>query len=396
MTDTGHDLTRLRIERANARGARSRVWSWALGLALLLAAAGWWKFGHVADSRPAVRIARIETSGQAAAASGTAANGYVVARRRAARSTDMQGRIVELLVEEGDVVEEGQLIARLDSRQLDATLSRTHAELIRAQALAEFAVREFERLGKLEYPMDVSQSRLDQSKAEKGRTEADVEALRAAVREIEVMIDKSSIYAPFAGVIVEKNAEVGEVVSAIGATGPQSRGAVATLVDFATLEVQIELAQTSLKAAREGAGVRIYLDAYPEHAYRGRIRQIWPTANRSKATVELRAEFLERDDRILPEMGVRVVFIDDAASVGQDAPTKVWLPPAGLVDGAVPFVFVVASGGRVSLRPVTVGGPGPDGRIEILEGLSGNELVVLDPPEDLVDGDEVRPAANDG
>jgi RND family efflux transporter MFP subunit len=389
MADAAHDLSQLRIERT-AAGSTGRGRSIAVVLAVIVigAAVVWFAVFSGGDGQPLVELAAVQRVGGAQGRSGTAANGYVVARKRAALSTEIQGRVVEMCVEEGDLVKQGELIARLDTSQLDTNLARTKAELRQAEAAAEFAKKDFDRLSKLDVPGDITPSRYDEALAARDEADARVDAITAAVAEIEVRIHNSSIFAPFAGIIVEKNAEVGEVVSAIGATGPNARGAVATLVDRGSLEVQVELAQTSLRAARQGAPVLIYLDAYPDDGYRGKVRQIWPTANRTKATVELRAEFIDRDDRILPEMGVRVIFVDEAET--EPKPAMVFVPARAVVGGVDPYVFVFAAD-TVSRRDVTVEESGEvEGRLRVLSGLSGRELVVLDPPPGLLDGDTVR------
>ncbi|MBM3984091.1 MAG: efflux RND transporter periplasmic adaptor subunit, partial [Planctomycetes bacterium] len=333
-----------------------------------------------------VQVARATRTGGAAAVSGVAANGYVVARRQAALSTDIQGRLVELRVEEGDRVAEGDVIARLDTRELEAARVRVTADLQSARAEAEWARLDFERKAPLLGSGDVSASEVDRARIERDRTASQVASLESALAEIEVQVAKSSVYAPFAGVITAKNAEVGEVVSSLSA-GANAVGSVATLVDFETLEVQVELAQTSLRAAREGAPVLIYLDAFPDDAFRGRVRQIWPTADRQKATVELRAEFLERDGRILPEMGVRVIFTADEEA--QPPEPRVQAPERAVrrdADGPAAFVLEQGRVRRVALEL----GAAERGSVRVLSGLQGGETLVLDPPASLADGDEVR------
>ncbi|MHC5210957.1 MAG: efflux RND transporter periplasmic adaptor subunit [Planctomycetota bacterium] len=383
MSSTDHDLTKLRIERARPRRPTPRwVWVVAAGVLALLA---WFVLPWAAsalDRRPEVSVVRVPRPG-ASEVSGTAANGYVVARREAALSTDIQGRIVELRVSEGDSVEEGDLIARLDTRQLEASLERTLADLETTRATAALARLDHERKEPLLTTGDISQAAVDEARAKRAEAEATVASLQAAVREIEIMIEKSSVFAPFSGVITSKNAEVGEVVSSV-ASGINTRGSVATLVDFDTLEVQVELAQTSLQAARVGAEVRVVLDAYPDDGYPGRVRQIWPTADRQKATVELRVEFLERDERILPEMGVRVVFVPESRS--GDGPPTLSVPERTVADEAVWLV----EDGRVRRLQLQLGTRRAGGRREVLSGLSGGETLVLDPPAALKDGDEVR------
>lgn len=430
------DLSRLKIDRSVPTPRRGGLLPWVI-LALVLGIGGWfgWSRGWFAasGSGPAVEIARVQRIGGAAAQSGVAANGYVVARRQAALSTDIQGRLVELPVEEGTRVKEGDLVARLDTTQYEAALTRTRhaaevseaevvralqdrvraeAEVDRASAGEKLAFQDFERVAALVASGDERASALDGAVAARDQARAAREAAeagsrvqdamlasaqaslktaKAAIREVEVLIQKSSVFAPFDGVITRKNAEIGEVVSAIGATGPNARGAVATLVDFSTLEVQVELSQTSLGAARDNAPVLIYLDAYAEQAYRGKVRQIWPTADRVKATVELRCEFLERDDRILPEMGVRVVFVP--AQDGEAKPVEVLVPERAVQRGASTTVFLY-EGGRAVRREIRVAAPRADGLALVESGLDGNELVILNPPAGLQDGGAVQRKEN--
>ena len=266
-------------------------------LLVLISYIGWKEWPSVTeDSQAQYETARVQRRGGAKARAGTAANGYIVARRRAALSTDIPGRLVELNVEEGSRVDQGDVVARLDTRELEAYRDRLQAEIRAAQANEKQTRLAMERQRKLSETEDVPTSALDSAEATHEGASARVQSLQASLAEILVRLDKSTVYAPFSGVIVQKNAEVGEVVVASGG-GANARGSVATLVDFDTLEVQIELSQTALEAARVGAPVLIYLDAYPEEGYRGQVRQVWPTASRAKATVELRAEFLERDER---------------------------------------------------------------------------------------------------
>lgn len=397
MADNAPDLTRLHIDRnaAPARGGRAG-WLVALILFVLLLLHAAWREGWLGDvvpgAQPAVRVGRVRVEGGEAlvASSGTSANGYVVARTRAALSTEIQGRIVKMLVEEGQAVEEGELIAKLDTSQLEATLATAQADLARARADLDLAELEYARREALVGTGDVRLSERDMSLAERDAKAALVHAGESRVDETRVLLRNSSIYAPFAGVITAKNAEVGEVVSAIGATGPNARGAVATLVDFSTLEVQVELAQTALAGVELNAPALIHLDAYPEAPYRGRVRQIWPTANRQKATVELRVVFLERDDRILPEMGVRVVFLPKQADSEETPERSVWVPAAAVRarDDAT-SVLVLVDGALVE-RAVELDAEAVGARRRVRSGLEGNERVVLEPAPELTDGQRVR------
>jgi HlyD family secretion protein len=379
------DLQKLRIDRTPA--ARSSRGPILLILLLLVSYIGWKEWPTVTqEAETQVETARVQRRGGAKARTGTAANGYIVARRRAALSTDIPGRLVELNVEEGSRVDQGDVVARLDTRELEAYRDRLQAEIRAAQANEKQARLAMERQRKLSETEDVPTSALDSAEATHEGAIARVQSLQASLAEILVRLDKSTVYAPFSGVIVQKNAEVGEVVVASGG-GANARGSVATLVDFDTLEVQIELSQTALEAARVGAPVLIYLDAYPEEGYRGQVRQVWPTASRAKATVELRAEFLERDERLLPELGVRVVFVPEEES--NPTPPMVLLPKSALLPGDGNRVFVLVDG-FVEVRELTLRDDFDNDLIEVGAGLIGGETVIINPSAELQSGDPVQ------
>lgn len=380
-----HDLSRLRIDRT-ARASSAR-WPLVVLFLLLGSYIAWKELPSVVQNQdPEVVTARVQRRGGASNRTGVASNGYIVPRRQAALSTDIPGRLIELNVEEGSRVKRGDVVARLDSRELEASLARLRADREGAVAEQERARLAKERQETLSRSDDSSRSELDSARASARAATARVASIGASIQEIEARIDKSTVYAPFSGVVVEKNAEVGEVVSSIGG-GANTRGSVATLVDFDTLEVQIELAQTTLEAARIGAPVLIYLDAYPEEGYRGRIRQIWPTANRAKATVELRAEFIDRDDRLLPQLGVRVVFVPE--SEANPTPPQVLVPRRALLATEQPTVFVVRDG-MLEVRTITLRDDVGDDLIEVGSGLIGGERVVVDPDQTLRAGDRVQ------
>jgi len=380
-----HDLSRLKIDRT--RRTPSSRWPILLPLMLIVGYIAWKEFpSRVPSQDPEVITSRVQRRGGASDRTGVASNGYIVPRRRASLSTDIPGRLIEMNVEEGTRVQRGDVVARLDSRELQASLARLEADRDGGLAEEERARLALERQQSLSSTDDLSRSELDTARATARAASARVASLTASIAEIETRIDKSTVYAPFSGVVVEKNAEVGEVVSSIGG-GANARGSVATLVDFDTLEVQIELAQTTLDAARIGAPVLIYLDAYPEQGYRGRIRQVWPTANRSKATVELRAEFIDRDEKLIPELGVRVVFVPE--SEANPTPPQVLLSKKALLLSESPTVLVVRNG-IIEVRAITLRDDLGDDLIEVGSGLIGGETVVIDPDPTLKSGDRVQ------
>ncbi len=466
------DLTQLKIDRDSPapgpwkKRKRAPI-GWLVALALIIGATLiFWKplKRFVDDLRlPQVTTVKAQRSNPlaASAVSGTAANGYIVAAKRAALSADTPGRIVELNVVEGSVVKKGQVVARLYSDEVRAGVQRADADLLsaaasveRARAQHEAAVADQERLraelaraesfvaepkllrdwarvelaryeklakekiqdqrkvdetvsilARAEAAVVSAEASVTQARAVLAQGAAQVRALDAGVREAQARIaiveaervqalaalDKLEVRAPFDGVVVLKDAEVGEVVSP-NSQGGNSRGSVATMVDWASLEVQVELPQTSLAAVQIGQATNIYLDAFPEQLYRGSLTRIWPTANRQKATVELRIRFDAPDERLRPEMGVRVVFPDKAAQApAAEGEEKVLIPVECVVSqSGRKGVFTLE---RDVVRWVEVElGEERGGRVVVTSGLVGGERLVRLPPAELNDGDRVRVA----
>ncbi|HVS17661.1 MAG TPA: efflux RND transporter periplasmic adaptor subunit [Planctomycetota bacterium] len=465
------DLEALKIDRSSGAGRsarrRSRGGLGWVGLALVVAVALWLFRAPLARKLDDLRLTHVRTlrvvatdPAAAAAVSGTAANGYVVARTRAALSADTPGRIVELNVSEGSVLKQGDVVARLyfdeveaalraaeaDVTAQEASVTRAQAELgvaridveraqgdvaaaqagraeaeaglrlatldrQRAETLVAESVESQQRLDETRAAEDQARARLDASQARElaaraaadqsvGRltaAEAAVDEARSRVVVLEsrrdlaaATLEKTYVRAPFDGVVVLKDAEVGEVVSP-NSQGGQSRGSVATMVDFDSLEVQVELPETSLSAVAVGAPASIFLDAWPGEAYAGRVQRIWPTANRQKASVEVRVGFERIDERLRPEMGARVVFTrGEAADQAAAGPTagKLLVPSGTLVrvDGKR-GVFVLERD-TVRFRALTLGEE-RGGKVLVEAGLEDGELIVLAPPPSLADGERV-------
>ncbi|MBL8725403.1 MAG: efflux RND transporter periplasmic adaptor subunit [Planctomycetes bacterium] len=463
------DLQSLKIERSPAPAVRRRN-PWPLRLCLLsgAAAAVWLAWPSLRTTLDRVRLPEVqvalvtETRGQAAAAiRGTAANGYVVAARRAALSSDVPGRIVELNVREGSVVRKGDVVARLYADEFRAALQRAEADLVtaaanqsraaaaaaaaeaevaqvqaavatataqctEAAAQARFATLELARATDLlaqnigsvrdrdraqsdceaasarhaaltaallqsERAVASAKARAAVSAADAAVTTAQLRAATAARDLAKATLDKTDVRAPFDGVVVLKDAEVGEVVSPNVQGGSNARGAVCTLVDFASLEVQANVPETALAAVRLGAPADVFLDAFPNERYPGRVDRIWPTADRQKATVEVRVALERKDERLRPEMGVRIVF--RAASA--EAPEADVGAPTLLVDQTALVerqgqrgVFVLA--GDTVQFTVVVPGESKAGRIAIESGLTAGARIVLAPPSTLQSGARVR------
>ena len=395
----------------------------------------------------------------AGAIEGTAANGYIVADRRAALSADTPGRIVELNVREGSVVKQGDVVARLYADEYRAALARAEADVAAqrstvdrtaldlkvaeaevshqdsevaaatagvadAEASVKLTKLKWERAEKLVADKVETQQALDDARAEHERAEAALASARAlldaaqagakqvaarvaaansavveaqarlpaleAARDLaKATLDKTEVRAPFTGVVVLKDAEVGEVVSP-NAQGAQSRGSVATMVDFASLQVQVEMPERNISAVVVGAPAKIFLDADPERPYTGTVERVFPTASRQKATIEVRVRFDQLDGRLRPEMGVRVVFLPKVSGNGP-APA-----PAGvLVESGCVVKVDGKSGVFVLERDVArfheiAVGEERGGRVVVQSGLEGGERLVANPPATLMNGDRVR------
>jgi RND family efflux transporter MFP subunit len=466
------DLSPLKIDRQpkkTRRHGRSRLPWLPIFLLLAVAAAIYWFRTPLTSWMDSVRLPeveamRVQRSHPAAlgAVTGTAANGYVVAARRAALSADTPGRIVEMNVTEGSVVRKGDVVARLYSDEYVAALARTEAELRAAQAtqsrsdvaleaardlverqrqeeqaadanLASLkeelahAEREEQRFAQLvgegvatvrehdqaSNRLLVAKARVRQAQAQKEAAAASlansirgislaeedqkvsgarVEVARAARNQSQATLDKTEVRAPFDGVVVLKDAEVGEVVSPNSQGGSSARGSVVTMVDFDSLEVQAEVPETSLAAVRIEGRAKIFLDAFPERAYEGRVDRIWPTANRQKATVEVRVAFHEPDDRLRPDMGVRVVFVGDQVPEVDpvvDTETAILVPEDAVVRvGGQSGAFVLERDQAVFVA-LTLG-ERRGGRVAATDGLIGGERIILKPPTHLQSGDRVR------
>ncbi len=320
------------------------------------------------------------------------ATGYVVARRQATVSSKATGKVVEVLIEEGLVVERDQLLARLDD-----SIPRAQFELARSQLQsAEASLAELE--------VSIKQARLDldrtqglakrnlASQADLDRDELSVEALIArlerAKKDIVVsqrsvavqrqILQDMQIRAPFAGVVIAKAAQPGEMISPVSAGGGFTRTGICTIVDMASLEVEVDVNESYINRVYAGQPVQVALNAYPDYHFPAEVIAIIPAADRNKATVRVRVGFLERDERVLPDMGVRVAFLDEQADPEPVAAPQGVLVPSNAVaeDSNGKFVYVV-SGDVVKRRAVRLGDI-QGGRVRVLTGLNNGERVVAE------------------
>ena len=410
------DLSKLRIDR-DAPSAPERT---ALGrnlalFAVALAAIAAGAFALRSRAAPVVQVvtARADAGRGASGAGATSvtANGYVVARTKASVSAKIPGRLAFLGVSEGSVVRRGEVIARLDNADYEAAVSQAEANVasaeasvIEARADRDQLVREAERARSIraqnatlisQQELDLATSRAAQGEARVHAAEARVRAAQAGLRVAQANDENTVIRAPFSGTVLRKDAEVGEVVApSVG--GGLTRGAVVTLADLTTLEVEVDVNEAYIARIRNGRPARITLDAYPDTTFRGAVRQVVPTADRQRATVQVKVSIADRDPRILPEMGAKVDFLQPADSAeaqlaygaGVAAPA-VRVPAAAVRTDAGASVVWVVRDGRLVRRPVTAGPVSGDFR-EIRSGLNGGEQLLVGGVEAPAEGMRVK------
>jgi RND family efflux transporter MFP subunit len=333
------------------------------------------------------------------------ASGYVTARRRATVSAKMTGELVEVRVEEGDEVSKGQLLARLDDSQLRAALELAESQLDASRRAVEetrarldLAEITLERTGRLVSSGVSGKADLDAARAEaealRARVALKEEQVRVAEREVHLrrtLTDDTLIRAPFSGVVISKDAQAGEMISPVSAGGGFTRTGICTLVDMNSLEIEVEVNENYISRVRPDQPVEAVLDAYHDWTIPARVITTIPAADRQKATVLVRIGFLELDPRILPDMGIKVAFLDEPEEDGQVANrTIVTVPRAAVRREEDRDVVYVVRGERVERRAVSLGGAPANDPVEIVSGLAAGEQVVTDGPPELADGDPVR------
>jgi RND family efflux transporter MFP subunit len=330
------------------------------------------------------------------------ASGYVVVRRVSTVSSKVTGKIAEIFVEEGMVVKEGQVLARLEPANSRTMLTMAQRELEASRRnLAEIEVRLAEaernltRNEALVQQQLISQTALDASKAEVNALAARLAASQAQVKVAEsglqmrqIDFDDLEVKAPFDGVVISKNAQPGEMISPMS-SGGFTRTGIATIVDMDSREIEVDVNEAYINRVKPDQRVEATLDAYPDAPLSARVTNIVPTADRTKATVRVRIGFDQLDPRILPDMGIKVRFLDDTPAPAANAGPRIRVP-AGAVqrDGDASYVWVV-SDGRVERRAVTVGAES-EGTVEVRAGVSDGDELVSPVVQGLEDGGKVK------
>ena len=404
MAETSDDLSALRIEREPLDAGRKSWGKWLFMLVLVAAIAGGAWYWLTRERPIEVEVAAVTERAAGAQASVLNASGYVTARRRATVSSKVTGKVIEVNVEEGMGVREGQVLARLDDSTLQATLRLYRAQLEAAKrqipesevrlAQARVMLRRQEALRKegLNTPNDIDNAKaeVDSLIARIASAQEQVNVAESQIAMQQTAIEDTIIRAPFTGVAISKDAQAGEMVSPVSAGGGFTRTGISTIVDMKSLEIEVDVNESYINRVRPGQPVSATLDAYPDWQIPANVITLVPTADRQKATVLVRIGFQKLDPRILPDMGVKVTFLREADSSDVPVAQSVTLVPQAAVrkDGDSSFVFVVRQG-TVERRAVKTAGTDGD-RLEVVAGLKGGDRVVISPPPELSEGMLIR------
>ena len=397
MADLKGELATLKIDRTKSRRS---PWRWPLLLLLPVVIVLGVLYGlraRQALSAPEVETVTVAVSRDVAPSAGTpilTASGYVVARRQAVVSAKIQGRLSDLRVEEGSVVTKGEVLARLEDFDFEAAVERARAAVQRAEAdLAEQQrlLRVAEKLAAEEILAE------DEKEAAESRVriaEAQLAQQKADLRFVEAQMENTVIKAPFAGVVVKKMAEVGESVAPIppGVNISTSSGAIVALADLATLEVEADVAEANVAKVDNGQPAEVTVEAIPDRRYEAILRQVIPTADRTKATVMVKVTILDKDEDLKPEMSAKVTFLEpekEQEGPVEEAPAVVLVPQEAVTSRGGNTVVFLLRDGKVQQRAVTLGTQ-RRGQVIVKDGLAGGETLVARPPDGLADGDAVR------
>ena len=411
------ELDSLRIDRnADTGPSGRRRWPWMLAVALavtLAAGIGGW---HVLRAEPvAVQTVTVESRAPASANAGGAsvlnASGYVVALLASTVSSQITGQITEVVADEGEHVKKGQILARLDDQTQKAAvataesqLDTDHANVDKARAQLERDVLNLRRVRAMAAQHLTSQSDLDDAKSQvaidraslaaaQGQVKVDRDALDSA----RILLGYTIIRAPFAGVVTEKYAHPGEMISP-AAVGGYTKTGICRLVDMHSLEIDVDVNESYIHRVKKGMRVKAALDAYPNWRIPAHVISIVPTADRQKATVKVRIAFDRTDPRILPDMGVQVWFYDaprsktsdTAAAQETSAAQSITVPRSAIRgNGSSSYVFTIVDA-HAHKQSVTIGAPS-GGRVTVLEGLSAGDVVITHSDKPLANGMPVRP-----
>ena len=401
MDSKSPSLDALRIDRSQSppKSGGGGVW-WILLMLLIVAGAVVWWFTRVKPVSVKTAKVQIQSAG-GGSKSLLDASGYVTTRLEATVSSKVTGKVAEILVEEGMKVEKGQVLAKLDASNVlsglhlaEAQLASAKLNLAETEPMVKYTEAEMNRLEALGTSRAVSISEVNKARADAGtqvarfeRLKADVTVAERQVDEWKQQLDDTIIRAPFAGVVTTKDSQPGEMISPMS-SGGFTRTGICTLVDMASLEIEVDVGESFINRVKAAQPVQATLDAYPEWKIPGKVIAIIPTADRQKATVKVRVGFEKLDPRILPQMGVKVAFQSEETVEPGVATTALLVPKEAVQKADGRDVAWVVQDGKVERRAVTVANSRGN-ETTLTAGLAPGENVVLNPPATLTDGTAV-------
>jgi RND family efflux transporter MFP subunit len=407
MSELSKDLAALRIPQEERGGSRMKPLTIILVLVLIggLGAGAWYWSTALQAATVKVAPVTVKAGGPSAPGAVLNASGYVTARRRATVSSKVTGKVLRVLIEEGQPVKAGQILAYLDDTQPRAALAFAEAQL--ASSRKNFA-EDQARLRQAELTLGRRTQLLKEGvvgRAELDEAQSEVEALKARIAHAQqqVLVAESQVHmeqtnladmvvrAPFSGVAISKDAQPGEMISPVSAGGGFTRTGIGTIVDMSSLEIEVDVNETYINRVTPGQKVEAVLDAYQDWRIPAHVITTIPTADRQKATVRVRIGFNGLDPRILPDMGVKVSFLRDEPAAGTAPPPVQGLlvPKAAIRTVDNKSVVFVVKEDRVERRAVSVGLATGD-QVEVLSGLTAGERVVVEGPPTLKDGDKIK------
>jgi len=397
------DLSKLKIDKTESafHAKKRRKWlRWALPLVLVILLIFLYSAGIFT---PAINVEVTIVSQVYPSQTFTLLNasGYVVAQRKAAVASKITGRLVSISVEEGSIVKKGDIIARLENDdaaalkdQAAANLNIAYSNLEQAKAELNDATLSFNRLKELFGQSLVTKAEHDASEARfkkagaavKGAEEA-INASKAALQGAKVSLEYSLIRAPFDAVVLTKNADIGDIITPLGAAA-NAKASVVTIADMSSLQVEVDVSESNLQHVKMGQPCEIQLDAFPDLRFRGEVHMIVPTADRTKATVLVKVRFIDKDKRILPEMSAKVAFLQRPVTPEEQKPSVAINPISIINRGNKKIVFIVKNNKAIE-TPVKTGEKLGD-VIEVLDGVKAGDRIIAKPSDKLKNGSRIK------
>ncbi len=392
MEKNNLNLSSLKIDREkenNPGGKNKKIFIWIAIIVLIIIAALILGLSNLFSSAIEVKLTTATLQSPAQSDAVLTASGYVVAQRKAAVASKGTGRLVYLGVVEGDKVKKDQVIARLEDSDIQAQLAESKANLQLNEAQLNEAKNNYDRQKALLKTGGISESDYEVAETNYKKVLASIELAKAQVQASEVALENTVIRAPFNGTVLTKNADVGEIVAPLAA-GANSRAAVVTIADMSSLQVEADVSESNIQKISADQACEITLDAYPNHHYDGYVAKIVPTADRTKATVMVKVGFKHYDNRVLPEMSAKVLFLKEGKSQEESNNKAMLVIPQSAIkiENGNQFVFIVKDNKAYEVAVAT--GKTFSDYVEITNGLQNGDQVIEDINDQIKNGLQVK------